>query len=384
MAEDGKTEQPSARKLRKARKDGQFARTPDAASWVAVACAAAMLPQTAARVQQTFVETVGHLQLVAGDPTPERALAVLGTVPGAVLGCVLPIGATAVGGALLATAAQGVHVSSKAMAPKFSKLNPLKGVKRMFGPKALWEAAKSVMKVAVIGLVVFSLGRRMLPDMLRGPQPLSTTLAQASSALTGVLFTAALAGLALAVADYAYQRRSVMKQLKMTTREVKDEAKQTEGDPQVKAAIRGRQLAASRNRMLAEVAKADVVMVNPTHIAVALKYTAGRGAPRVVAKGAGAMALKIREQARQARVPVVEDKPLARALHRICEVGEEIPAELYLAVARILAYVMATGRPTRTARPQRRPASRLPELPSRAGLRVRRRSELRQARSVRT
>ena len=148
------------------------------------------------------------------------------------------------------------------------------------------------------------------------------------------MWAAVVAGVFIAGADYAYQRRQVMKQLKMSMFEIKQEHKQSEGDPQVKAAIRQKQMAMSRNRMLSNVATADVVLVNPTHLAVALKYQVGAGAPRVVAKGAGAIALKIREQAQEARVPVVEDKPLCRVIYRSVELEEEIPAELYAAVAR--------------------------------------------------
>jgi flagellar biosynthetic protein FlhB len=177
-----------------------------------------------------------------------------------------------------------------------------------------------------------------------------------------------------------------MKQLRMTLREVKDEHRQTEGDPMVKGAIRSRQMAMSRNRMLAAVTEADVVLVNPTHYAVALRYDRHRGAPRVVAKGVGTLALKIRERAREHRVPVVEDKPLTRLLYGICDLEDEIPAELYAAVARILAFVMSAGKPSRTATP-RRPATTAPPLPelSKVELRTRRARERRgDRRSART
>jgi flagellar biosynthetic protein FlhB len=248
--------------------------------------------------------------------------------------------------------------------------------------------------VTVIAVVMVVTGRDLLPQLAAsGVLPLSATVARARDGLTTALYSAAVAGLLLALFDYAYQRRSVMKQLRMTFREVKDEVKQTEGDPMIKGAIRARQLAISRNRMLSAVVDADVVLVNPTHIAVALKYQPGMGAPRVVAKGAGAIAAKIRERAHEHRVPVVEDKPLARTLYRICELDEEIPTELYIAVAKILAFVMATGRPSpgragsgtggRTTPPQpRRPQAQsdIPDLPTRAQLRARRAKELRDAR----
>jgi flagellar biosynthetic protein FlhB len=145
----------------------------------------------------------------------------------------------------------------------------------------------------------------------------------------------------MAAFDYAIVRRRMGKKTRMSKHEVKQESKQTEGDPLLKGAIRSRQLAASRNRMMADVPTADVVLVNPTHVAVALKYDADRGAPRVVARGAGVVAQRIREEAAEHGVPLVRDIPLARALHRSTVVGQEIPAELYAAVAQVLAFVIS-------------------------------------------
>jgi flagellar biosynthetic protein FlhB len=197
-----------------------------------------------------------------------------------------------------------------------------------------------------------------------------------------LLWATTVTGLILALFDYGYMRHTVMKQLRMSPHDIKQEMKQSEGDPMMKGAIRSRQLAMSRNRMLSAVADADVVLVNPTHFAVALSYQPHRGAPRVVARGAGALALKIRERAKEARVPVVEDKPLTRLLYRVCDLGDEIPAELYLAVAKILAFVMAAGRPGRTAG-ARRPltTATLPELPAKSVMRSRRARQDRHARA---
>jgi flagellar biosynthetic protein FlhB len=156
--------------------------------------------------------------------------------------------------------------------------------------------------------------------------------------------TGIVAGLLLAVADVVVVMKRNRKQTRMTLKEVKDENKRTEGDPMLKGAIRAKQLAMSRNRMMAEVATADVVLVNPTHVAVALRYEPGSGAPKVVAKGAGAIAAKIREEASDKAVPMIEDIPLTRALHAACELGQEVPAHLFTAVARVLAFVMALRR----------------------------------------
>ncbi len=383
MANDtGRTEKPTPRRLRKARKEGQFPRTPDAATWLAIAAGATMVPHSA-RATASYCRTLlDRLPEVANDPTPSRALGALGRLPVDILLATAPVGLAAAGGALLATMAQGVHVSGSVLAPKFSRLSPRQGLRRMLGTRSLWEAAKALAKVAVVAGVVGVLGERLIPGLIgSGGLPLGATIDRTRSALEKTVWAAAVAGLLLALADYSYQRRTVMKQLRMSPREIKDELRQTEGDPLVKGAIRARQMAISRNRMLSAVAGADVVLVNPTHLAVALKYEAGRGAPRVIAKGAGTIAAKIRERARENRVPVVEDKPLARILYRVCELGEEIPAELYLAVARILAFVMTAGRPSRFA-PTRRPpsATTVPVLPSRAHLRARRAREVRASR----
>jgi flagellar biosynthesis protein FlhB len=378
----GKTEKPTPRKLRKARKDGRFPRTPDAAAWLGILAGAALVPKTAQLAGDHFRELIALLPAVAADPTPARALGVLAKVPMDVLLAAVPVGVAAAAGSVLATAAQGVHVSGKALKPDFKRMNPKQGVKRMFGVKSAWEAFKALVKVTVIAAVVLVTGRDLLPQLAAsGALPLSTTVSRAHHGLQTIFYAAAVAGLLLALFDYAYQRHTVMKQLKMTIREVKDEVRQSEGDPMVKGAIRARQLTISRNRMLSAVAQADVVLVNPTHVAVALKYQPGRGAPRVVAKGAGALAAKIRQRAAEHRVPVVEDKPLARTLYRICELDEEIPTELYVAVARILAFVMSAGKPGRGAPPRKSStASDIPDLPTRSQLRARRARELRATR----
>jgi flagellar biosynthetic protein FlhB len=385
MAEDqGKTEKPTPRKLRKARQEGQFPRTQDVGLWLAVIAASAMLPRTAELLTQDVREGFARLGTVGTDPSPARALQALGSVPGDVLLTCAPVAGAAVAAAVLGTAAQGVHPTTKTLVPKFSRLSPKQGVKRMFGVRSAWEAVKSLTKVLVIGMVMLALARSLMPALLAGSMHLGAVIDRTRGGLQTMLWSVALAGLVMAGADYAFQRRTVMKQLRMTPREIRDEAKQTEGDPQLKSAIRSRQMAISRNRMLSQVAHSDVVLVNPTHYAVALKYEPAKGAPRVVAKGVDALALKIRRLAHDNRVPVVEDKPLTRTLYRICDLDEEIPAELYLAVARILAFVMAAGKPSRWAGTSRPPsaATRLPDLPAKAVLRARQARQARQAREA--
>jgi flagellar biosynthesis protein FlhB len=380
MADHSKTEKPTARRLREARKDGQFPRTQDPATWLGIAVGAALVPHAVGVLREEVTAMLARLPAVAADPTPERALAAVAQLPQAVLLAAAPVGAAAAVAAIAAMAAQGVHLTTKTLKFKASRLSPRQGLKRMLGVRAVWEATKALVKVLVIAAVVAVLGRSLVPELVgRGTRPLGEAVGTLAAGLRSLVWVAAATGLLMAAADYGYQRRTVMKQLRMTPREIKDETRQAEGDPMVKQAIRSRQVAMSRNRMLAAVSTADVVLVNPTHYAVALTYEAGKGAPRVVAKGADALAAKIRERAREHRVPIVEDKPLTRVLYRVCELEDEIPAELYVAVARILAFVMSLRRPGLAPVSRPVPAA-LPELPSKIEMRVRRSRERRENR----
>jgi flagellar biosynthetic protein FlhB len=243
-------------------------------------------------------------------------------------------------GVAAALAQGGFFLATKSVKPSMKKLNPIQGFKRVFGPQALWEGAKMLIKSAVVGLVAYGAVSALMP-LIGGLVPISAVLEAVRDEVLSLVRNVALAGLVMAAADYAIVRRRMGKQTRMTKHEVKQEGKQTEGDPLVKSAIRSRQLAAARNRMMADVPTADVVLVNPTHVAVALRYEAERGAPRVVARGAGVVAQRIREQAAEHGVPLVRDVPLARALHRSTTVGQEIPHELYAAVAQVLAFVIS-------------------------------------------
>lgn len=390
-ADESKTEKPTPKKIRDARREGQFPRTPDAAMWAGLAAGTALVPFTARLLTERFQQLLAMLPQVAADPTAPQILRVTSEIPMAVLACAAPVCGAATVGALMGTAMQGTYPSTKALKPKGARLNPKEGLKRMFGARAAWEAVKALTKVVVIAVVAYLMARHAVSVLLGGWLSVPALLARSWTMLRNTLWAVTVVGALVAVADYAYQRHTVMKQLRMTPRDIKDEMKQAEGDPLLKGAIRSRQMAVSRNRMLAAVSTADVVLVNPTHLAVALTYEASRGAPTVVAKGAGTVAAKIRARAHEHRIPVVEDKPLARALHRICEVGEEIPSELYLAVAKILAFVMSSGRPGRPragqqGRAQRPPSAvrvPMPRLPSKAELRTRRARDVRAARAAR-
>ena len=346
MADQSKTEKPTPRKLKKARSEGQIPRSQEISAWGSMLLLTYMAQWAFAIAGGRFTELLQRTGEVAGRAEMGLALGLFGDW---LVGGLIVLAPVAVGTMLLGVIAgigqAGFHPSMKLLVPKWSRINPWQGIKRLFGPQTAWESAKSLFKVLVLALVSVRAIRAVVPLLVDGGRlsvPAMTGVV--AHAALAMVRNVALAGLLIAAADYAFQRRRVNNQLKMTKHEVKEEFKDTEGDPRLKGAIRSKQLAISRNRMMADVAKADVIVVNPTHFSVALKYDALAGPPRVVAKGAGVIALKIRDVAGEHRVPIVEDVPLARTLFRACEIGDSIPAELFDAVAKVLAFIFALKR----------------------------------------
>jgi flagellar biosynthetic protein FlhB len=235
----------------------------------------------------------------------------------------------------------GFEIHVEPLAPKLSKLNPLTGLKRILSLRGLVELGKSLAKIVFIAAIAWGVVSGYLtefPTLVR--RDIGGIWEFTHTAAFRIILYVCLAMVVLAVLDYAYQRWQHEQSLKMTKQEVKDERKQTEGDPQIKARIRSLQRQAAYHRMMAEVPKADVVITNPTHLAVALRFDPTEmAAPRVVAKGADHIAERIRDIARSHDVPLVENKPLAQALFKLAEPGDTIPVELYRAVAEVLAYV---------------------------------------------
>ena len=235
----------------------------------------------------------------------------------------------------------GYKVSWKSIIPKFSKLDPIKGFTQKFSLKALMELIKSVVKIFIIFLVAYLAVKKeminlaMLYDHSTGYILLYILKASFYIFLKVILFM-----VIIAILDYAFQRWKFLKDQKMTKQEVKDEMKQTEGDPQIKARIRRLQREAAQKRMMADVPKADVVITNPTRLAIAIKYDGTiMDAPVVLAKGAGLIARNIRIIAKEYNIPIIENKDLARNLYKIVDIGQEVPSELFQAVAEVLAYV---------------------------------------------
>jgi flagellar biosynthetic protein FlhB len=336
-----KTEKPTAKRRKEARKEGQVARTQELGGYATLLVFSLVVGVAVKHEATAVMELMQRALRLVAEPEAGKAMLLLGdglrhtmVVLCVLGGCVMVVGVAS------ALAQGGFFVATKLVAPKWSKLDPIKGAKKVFGPHSVWELLKVLLKSAVIALICFGSIKAVMP-LLGGLVPTSASLELVTSEAVGLLRTVALAGLVMAGADYAFQRRRVGKQTRMSKEEVKQEAKQTEGDPLVKSAIRSRQLAAARNRMMKDVATADVVLVNPTHVAVALRYDPDKGAPLVVARGAGAIAARIRERATESSVPLVHDVPLARALYSGCQIGQQIPTELFAAVAQVLAFVIS-------------------------------------------
>ncbi|PZE31305.1 flagellar biosynthesis protein FlhB [Curtobacterium sp. MCLR17_055] len=342
MSDSGeRSEQATQQRMREVHEKGQIGRSQDLGAWIGIAVAALMIPAAIGNAAAAGQDQLLAVQRVIEDPELGAVQALLADAlgsMGATLGPMLAVVAVAV---LAAAVTQG-GVHFRKMTPQPDHFDPVAGLKRVFGTQALWNGAKALLKTAVVGLVLWFAVQGLMPILMTsGSLPLSAVL-EAAAAGSGTLLRAAIvAGLVLAALDVFVVIRRNRKRTMMTKREVKDENKRSDGDPLVKSQRRSRQLAMSRNRMIQAIGTADVVMTNPTHYAVAIKYEPGKSAPRVVAKGAGPVADVIRARAEEERVPIVRDVPLTRALHAACELGHEIPVDLYTPVARVLSFVMA-------------------------------------------
>lgn len=283
-------------------------------------------------------QNIGTLRFTKVSDASAFSLEILYQFLAVLLPFLLPI---AIAGIIANVMQVGFQLNTEAMALKLTKLNPVSGMKRFVSLKSLVELAKSMVKILFIGSIAYTLVKS---DMQEFPalihQEVGQILVFIARVSLKVCFFVCLAMIVLAVLDYIYQLWQHEQDLKMTKQEVKDEQKQTFGDPKVKARIRSVQLEMARRRMMEAVPEADVVITNPTHLAIALKFDAKEmTAPRVLAKGSGHIAQRIREIAVEHQIPLVEEKPLAQALYKMVEIGEYIPAELYRAVAEVLAYV---------------------------------------------
>ena len=258
----------------------------------------------------------------------------------------LPVALLAVVLALVSGIGQvGFAVTPEALHPKWERLNPATGIKRLLSLRGTVEGLKGVLKMSLVGGICYSALRGgidsgTLLNIMR--EPLPETVAVVGSLLWTMGLRVSVVLFIMAVADYAYQKYDFEKSLKMSISEIKQENKQSDGDPLIKAKIKRLQREMAKRRMMEDVPKADVVVTNPTHFAVALRYERGTSAPKVVAKGQDELAARIREVAREHKVPLVENKPLARSLYATVDIGREIPPDLFEAVAQVLAFVYRT------------------------------------------
>jgi flagellar biosynthetic protein FlhB len=345
MPKDDRTEKPTGKHRSEAREKGQVAKSNDLNGAVVMIAGligvlglgAAIAHSAGAAMQDAFSQIARPANVTSGIGLHGLFKLIETTL----LKTVAPIAGLCFGMAIVVNVAQaGLKFTPKAISPNWGKLNPAAGAKRIFGPQAGFETAKALVKVAVVGGVV---ALALIPDMTHlkasvgtSPDVLSTML---RSSIAGLSLRAAAGYLVIGLVDYAWQRRQVEKSLKMTKQEVRDEAKQYDLPAEVKSAIRRRQIQTSRQRMMAAVPRADVVITNPTHFAVALEYNGDFPAPIVIAKGKDNVALSIRRIAEEHGIAIVENPPLARELHRVVEIDTMIPAELFQAVAEVLAFV---------------------------------------------
>lgn len=342
-ADDGqeRTEQPTAKKLEDARRKGQVARSRELSTMLVTIAAAGLLFVLGGHFAQGFLQLLKHAfsaqVLTTRDPWQLPVL--FGQFMLEALVLLWPLFLVCFIAALGASVMLGGATFSLSF--KFEKLDPIKGIGRLFSMQSLVELVKSVLKVLVIGGVAWFLMTGLVDDIL-GLSLQSPEQAMLSSGRMLVWFflVVSLPLAVIALIDVPWQLFNHKKQLRMTRQEIKDEHKESEGRPEVKGRIRQMQMEASRRRMMEKVPQADVIVTNPTHYAVALRYDQGKGgAPVVVAKGIDEIAARIREIGGEHKVPLVASPRLARAIYASCELDREIPAGLYLAVAQILTYV---------------------------------------------
>jgi flagellar biosynthetic protein FlhB len=345
MAEkDGRTEKATPKRRKESRKKGQVARSMEINSALVILTIFVALKMAGQNIFTSLKDLVTYFlsSTATFDLTEKNALLLFANLSIYILKMILPITLlTMLAGVVASIAQTGLMVTFKPITPSFSKINPFSGIKRMVSPRSLVELFKSLFKIFIVSYLAFSVIRDRYAELiLTIDMDIYGVIATFTSIAYEIGLKTGLALLILAAADYAYQRYSFEQSIKMTKEEIKEEHKQAEGDPQIKSKIKRRQLEMSMHRMMQAVPTADVVITNPVHLAIAIKYEAGEmGAPKVVAKGQRLVAEKIKELARENDVPVVEDKPLARSLFKSVEIDEEIPVDLYKAVAEILAYV---------------------------------------------
>ena len=346
--QDDKTEEPSQRRLDEAIKRGDVAKSPELNTlFVLGGFTLGLIVAAGPAARGLVVDLRGHLGSIGTIPAdPAHLLGIGRHALGAALAALaLPVAFVVVGGLVGGGVQHRPLWTLEPLQPKFSRLSPLAGFKRLFGAEAWLGFGKGLLKIGIVGTVAGLVlwgerGRLDAFSRLDVAALLPAVLALSVQLMGGVLAVYAL----LAAGDAAYQRFAWRKRQRMTRRELKEEHKESEGNPEVKAKLRQIRVARLRRRMMAAVPSATVVVTNPTHFAVALRYESGMPAPVCVAKGVDSLALRIRAVAAEHDVPVIENPPLARALHATVEIDSEIPVEHYKAVAEVVGYVLRLRR----------------------------------------
>ena len=343
-----KTEPATSKKLSDARKEGQVCKSRELDQAVTLVALFLILKVFVSFMGSNFVQLFYEIYNKIPETVSARevgSVAIMSYLHHAVIASVKlswPFFAAGVAVAFLINIVQVKwQVSTKPLKPKPDKFNPVNGFKRMFSKDSLFELVKSIAKITLIAIIAYTTLKSHIEEIfLLYHITLRQAIAQIGTLVIDMGFRISIIYCIIGAVDYLYQKHKFNEDMKMTKQEVKDEMKNSEGDPQIKGKQRQRMQEASRRRMMQDVPKADVVITNPTHYAVALKYDAGTGtAPVLVAKGADLIAARIKEIAKENHVEIVENKPLARMIYTNVEIGREIPPELYQAVAEILAAV---------------------------------------------
>lgn len=354
-----KTEEATPRKLEQSREKGDVAKTQDLAPLAALAFSAGVLAilggWLASNMTLALLPFIAHpeqIPLDGADGVNVARMAIMAAAP--VLGAVLLT--AALGGMAGNLVQHGLLFTPDKMKPDFQKVSPLSGFQRIFGPDGLAQFIKSISKILAVAGVAYLVLKPHLHEFrtLSALDP-AAMLPFSAEILRKLIFAVIALMLAITGADWIWQKQRFLKKMRMSREEVKEEYKQTDGDPLIKAKLRQMRHEKARRRMMAAVPTATVVVMNPTHYAVALKYEAGTaGAPECVAKGLDAVALRIRAAAEAAGVPVIEDPPLARALYAAVEIDEAIPPAHFEAVAKIIGFILGAKAPSAArARPMR-------------------------------
>lgn len=355
MAEESsgqeKTEQPTPKRLNDAREKGQVPRSIEFTTVMVLMASAIALMFIGENIIESLGNVMSHsFSFSRNDIFDPTAIThhVIHAVETISFDVGIFLGITVLAALIAPASIGGWNFSAQAMGPKFEKLNPLKGLKRIFGPQGLIELVKALGKFVLVGtfsvLILWNLRDQLLT---LGMQEVHVAMASLGSIVLWVFLAISSTLILIALIDVPFQHWNHNRQLKMTKQELKDESKETDGNPEVKSRVRRLQVELSQSRMMQEVPDADVIITNPTHYAVALKYNqVGSGAPYVVAKGADLIAQQIRIVGEANEVPILSAPPLTRAIYFSTEIGEEIPSGLYIAVAQVLAFVFQLRRYT--------------------------------------